>query len=155
MRLDPSESLPLVLRLTRCIGAAGVRTTSGFFGQGRLGRGGGGASGRALLGMSIVMPVGDITGPDPPGVNPGPVPEVTPGPFPELAPGHAFCGGRGSVFGAVVEEASSLQVRNSMTYLLHRHSGWFPPYNMVAADRDDASATTCLSTRMLRECGSQ
>ena len=73
--------------------------TSGFFGQGRLGRGGGGASGRALLGMSIVMPVGDITGPDPPGVNPGPVPEVTPGPFPDLAPGHALSGGRGSVFG--------------------------------------------------------
>ena len=71
---------------------------SGFFGQGRLGRGTGGSC-RALLGMSISMYLDDISGFDLPGVTPGPLPEVTPGSFPELAPGHALSGGRDITFG--------------------------------------------------------
>ena len=51
---------------------------SGFFGQGRLGRGTGGSC-RALLGMSSKVSVDDIAGIDLPGVTPGLLPEVTPG----------------------------------------------------------------------------
>ena len=43
---------------------------SGFFGQGRLGRGTGGSC-RALLGMSSKVSVDDIAGIDLPGVTPG------------------------------------------------------------------------------------
>ena len=51
---------------------------SGFFGQGRLGLGTGGAL-PALLGMSSYLSVDDPAGLDPPGVTPGRLPEVTPG----------------------------------------------------------------------------
>ena len=66
---------------------------SGFFGQGRLGRGTGGSC-RALLGMSSKVSVDDISGFDPPGVTPGLLPEVTPGRLPGVTPG-ADCGGGG------------------------------------------------------------
>ena len=89
---EPSESsLPLELRSTLNIGLAGLGLASGFFGQGRLGLGIGGAL-PALLGMSSGLSVDDPAL-DPPGVTPGLLPEVTPG-----ADGGG--GGGGGIFGA-------------------------------------------------------
>ena len=90
---EPSESsLPLELRSTLNIGLAGLGLASGFFGQGRLGLGTGGAL-PALLGMSPGLSLDDPAGPDLPGVTPGRLPEVTPG-------GGGGGGGGGGAFAA-------------------------------------------------------
>ena len=68
---------------------------SGFFGQGRLGRGTGGSC-RALLGMSSKVSVDDIAGIDLPGVTPGHALSGGGGiDLPGVTPGHALDGGGG------------------------------------------------------------